>query len=156
MIRYIVSECQFSNSLSFPWLFVCVCVCFIEWKFTQLLIITWSLWIPSYPENLGKSESYNHLLHRTLTFLCELVIVCSSSIHDFCLHRWFLKLFLMTTSVYFVYHLLHLCTRHFTIKTIYRFHKLVFDWGGNSLECFNWATHNYELWQPDSVRYLTR
>jgi hypothetical protein len=28
-----------------------------------------------------------------------------------------------------LYHLLHLCTRHFTIKTIYRFHKLVFVYG---------------------------
>ena len=42
IIRHIVSECQFSNSLGFSWLFACLCVCvcvcvcvcffFIEWK----------------------------------------------------------------------------------------------------------------------------
>ena len=34
------------------------------------------------------------------------------------------------------------------VKTtyIYRFHELVFDWGDNSLGCFNRWTQNYELW----------
>ena len=38
------------------------------------------------------------------------------------------------------------------VKTIYRFHKLLFDRGDSSLQCFNWATQIYRLWQlvPDS------
>jgi hypothetical protein len=30
------------------------------------------------------------------------------------------------------------------VKPIYIFPKSVFDWGDNSLECFNWAT--FKLW----------
>ena len=39
-------------------------------------------------------------------------------------------------------------------KTIYRFHKLVFDKWDSSIDFFNRATQNYEL--PVPVRYRTR
>jgi len=42
------------------------------------------------------------------------------------------------------------------VKTIYRFHRLVFDRGNSSRKCFNRATQNYGLWQPAPVRYRTR
>jgi hypothetical protein len=42
------------------------------------------------------------------------------------------------------------------VKTIYGFHKLVYEWGESSLECFNRETGNYELWQFVPVRYRTR
>lgn len=42
------------------------------------------------------------------------------------------------------------------VKTIYRFHKLVFDRGDSNLECFNRATQKYGLWQSILVRYHTR
>ena len=41
------------------------------------------------------------------------------------------------------------------VKTIYRFRKLVLDWD-SSLECFNWATHDYGLFQLVPVRYRKR
>ena len=46
------------------------------------------------------------------------------------------------------------CTWQLTnVKTIYMFHELVFDRENSGLKCFNWATNNYELWQPVPVRY---
>ena len=38
------------------------------------------------------------------------------------------------------------------IKTIYRFHILVFDRDDSNLECFNRATHYYRLWRPSPVK----
>jgi acetyl-CoA carboxylase alpha subunit len=40
------------------------------------------------------------------------------------------------------------------VKTIYRFHKLVFDIGESRLEHVNRASQNYELWPPVPVRYV--
>jgi hypothetical protein len=46
------------------------------------------------------------------------------------------------------------CTWQLTkVKTICRFHKLVFYRGDSSLERFKLATHNYCLWQSVPVRY---
>jgi len=36
------------------------------------------------------------------------------------------------------------------------FHKLVFDSEDSSLECFNWSTQNYGLWQSVPVQEKKR
>ena len=66
-----------------------------------------------------------------------------------------------TISMFCFYHIL-IPLYHYAddnekkVKTIYRFHKLVFDIGESRLEHVNRASQNYELWPPVPVRYRSR
>lgn len=64
------------------------------------------------------------------------------------------KLLLLPNIVSFL-QIEYYVTLHMTIekgKTIYRVHKLVFDKGDRSLECFNRVIQNYELWQKNMMK----